>query len=601
MVPGSAFIALPVPPMSLLAFPTPTFFARLHRFGARAVPGLPFLRRVWRLAAPFWLAPEEGRSRRLLALFVAVKLAMIAIAVRQNAWFRDFYATIQNHDSDGFLWQAGFFAALALFFVTGLVVSHRLGEIIKVRWRDFMVRSATQAWLSDRAYLTLQRTGPRNLTPDARIAADMGLFGGFTIDLVIGFFDVTLSLCAFVGILWSLSGIVQVAGFAVPGTLVYCVMLYSIAATVITHWIGQPLMALKNTNQKLEAQFAFRIMRLRENAETVAFYGGEKQEVSILHQQWKGVLENFHAIIAREYRISWFATGYGQFNIIAPFLMAAPRYFAGEIDFGQVMQIAAAFGAVQACLGFFIASYGRLAEWAAVTDRVEEFLGLVARAKIQNETRPFTLHACEQGLSLADVTLGKPDGTVLLRDLTLDVQRGEAVLLKGPSGSGKSTLLRAAAGLWSHGSGTIALPSEGTLFVPQKPYLPHASLREAMCYPAAPHDDDHELNCILDAVSLGHLADRLDDTDDWGHVLSGGEQQRIGFARVLVNRPHLVFLDEATSALDEDTEKRLYRLLRAAPWRPTLVSVGHRGTLSAFHDRDLDVTHMQGAARNEAA
>ena len=575
------------------------------RFGAalsptRMVPGLSFLKRVWALSSPFWCAKEEASARRLLAGFIAIKLALIYVAVRQNAWFRDFYAAIQAHDGDAFTQQVLFFAALALVYVSGLVASHRLGEAIKLRWRDFMVRHATEAWLSQRAYLTLQRTGPRNLSPDSRIASDMGLFGGFTVDLVIGFCDVTLSLCAFVGILWALSGIVEVAGFHLSGTLVFLVLFYSLAATIITHIIGEPLMALKNNNQKLEAQFAFRIMRLRENAETVAFYGGEKQEIAILGQQWKCVMQNFRAIIEREYRISWFATGYNQFNIIVPFLMAAPRYFSGQIDFGEVMQIAAAFGAVQACLGFFISSYGRLAEWAAVTDRLEEFLGLIKQAT-HRDAPVFDHRAAAQGLSLENITLRKPDGTLLLKHVSLNVGRGEAVLLKGPSGSGKSTLLRAAAGIWSHGSGQIAMPTEGTLFVPQKPYLPHATLREAMCYPAAPHDDDHELRSILDAVSLGHLADRLDCADDWSHVLSGGEQQRIGFARVLVNRPQLVFLDEATSALDEETEKRLYRLLRAAPWQPTLVSVGHRGTLSAFHDRDIDVTTMASSKSSKAA
>jgi putative ATP-binding cassette transporter len=566
----------------------------------RFIPGFPFLQRVWALSAPFWLAPEAKSARYLLVGFVAIKLALIYVAVRQNAWFRDFYAAIQGRDVDAFIWQAFFFAGLASLYIAGLVISHRLGEAVKLRWRDFMVARATQAWLSNRAYLTLQRSGPRNLSPDARIAADIGLFGGHTVDLVIGFCDVTLSFCAFIGILWSLSGTIDIAGYAVPGTLVFLVLIYSVAATVVTHLIGHPLMDLKNNNQKLEAQFSFRIMRLRENAETVAFYGGEKQEISILSQHWKSVMDNFKAIIAREYRISWFATGFNQFNIIVPFLMAAPRYFSGQIDFGQVMQIAAAFGAVQVCLGFFISSYSRLAEWVAVTDRLEEFLGLIAMATRQR-AQPFARQVMDRGLSLQAVTLTKPDGAVLLRDVSLDVAGGEAVLLKGPSGSGKSTLLRAAAGIWSHGSGQIAMPATDLLFVPQKPYLPNATLREALCYPAAPHDDDHELRSILDAVSLGHLADRLDDADDWGHVLSGGEQQRIGFARVLVNRPHLVFLDEATSALDEDMEKRLYRLLRAAPWQPTLVSVGHRGTLSAYHDRDIDVTDAQADRRVKAA
>lgn len=590
--------------MSIVAFPARSFAFLLRapvRRTARFFSAVPFLRRVWTLSAPFWLSPHETQARRLLAAFVTIKLAMIYVAIRQNEWFRDFYATIQNRDSDGFIWQVGLFAAIALGTIMGIVVSHRLGEAIKMRWRDFMVRTAIDAWLSDRAYLTLQRSGPRTLSPDARITADMGLFGGFTVDLVIGFADVTLSLFAFIGILWSLSGLVDLAGYAVPGSLVFLVLLYSLAATIITHLIGQPLMALKNDNQKLEAQFAFRIMRLRDNAETVAFYGGEKQEITILGQQWKNVMENFRAIIVREYRISWFATGYGQFNIIVPFLMAAPRYFSGQIDFGQVMQIAAAFGAVQACLGFFIASYGRLAEWAAVTDRVEEFFTLITKAKRQNTERPFDYRVSERDLLLENVTVAKPDGTVLLQDFTLAIGAGEAVLLKGPSGSGKSTLLRAAAGLWGHGAGQITIPAEGTLFVPQKPYLPHTTLREAMCYPVAPHNDDHELKCILDAVSLGHLAPRLDEADDWSHVLSGGEQQRIGFARVLVNRPTLVFLDEATSALDEETEKRLYRLLRAAPWSPTLVSVGHRGTLSAFHDRDIDVTRQQNKDAAQAA
>ncbi len=563
----------------------------LFRRGAVTRPSL--ARRVVRLAMPFWRSREARRARLLAAALIALKLLATWIALCQNAWYNDFYTALQGHDGGAFRVQIAAFFLIAGGFVACLIWSHRLAETIKLDWRDWMVRRYMGDWIAHRSFLRLQLENRSSTDPDQRITEDMGIFAGQTLDLVVGVLDATVSLASFTAVLWSLSGSLAVAGVEVPGYMVFAVFGYSIAASVVTHLIGSPLIGLHSSNRMLEAEFRFGLIRLRENAETVAFYRGEAREEGLLGQRWGRVVDNFRDIIRSERRLSWFTHAYGQAGVVIPFLLASPQYFAGDMTFGRLMQTVAAFAAVQTCLNFFIASYPRIAEWKATTDRLTVFRddldAVRAAAAGPLSVTPGTK------LAVRDLHLDLPNAAPLISGVELTAEPGEAILIKAPSGTGKSTVLRAIAGIWPYGRGSVEVAPGSMLFIPQKPYMPLGTLREAAFYPETPTADDLEVVRALKAVDLAHLIGRLDEVDRWSHRLSGGEQQRLAFARVLLTKPATVFLDEATSALDEAGEALMYRLLREAAWTPTVVSIGHRGTLTAHHDRVVHLVPNRGA------
>lgn len=583
--------------MPILAFPARRPAAGLRPAAASA--GASFPRRMLRLALPFWASPDSGRAKLLVVLLIGVKLATTWIALRQNAWYNAFYTALQGNDSAAFKAQVAAFGLIAAGFVACLIFGHRLAESIKLQWRDWMVRRYMGDWMAHRAFFRLQLENRASTDPDQRITEDMGIFAGQTLDLIVGVLDVAVSLVSFTAVLWALSGSLDVFGVSVPGYMVLAVFAYSIAASVVTHLIGNPLIGLHSANRTLEADFRFGLIRLRENAETVAFYRGEDRESGILGDRWGRVVSNFRSILKSERRLAWFTHSYTQASIVIPFLLASPRYFAGELTFGQVMQVAAAFGAVQACLNFFINSYPRIAEWKATTDRLTTFRDDLD-AIHSTAVTPLTV-AQGSRLAVRDLHLDLPNARPLISGVELTAEPGEAILIKAPSGTGKSTVLRAIAGIWPYGRGSVEVAPGSMLFIPQKPYMPLGTLREAAFYPEAPSADDLEVVRALKAVNLGHLIGRLDEVDHWSHRLSGGEQQRLAFARVLLTQPGTVFLDEATSALDEAGEALMYTLLRDAAWKPTIVSIGHRGTLTAYHDRVVNLVPNRLAANENAA
>ncbi len=558
-----------------------------------------FPRRMARLAMPFWRSPDSARARMLVMMLIGVKLLTTWIALRQNAWYNTFYTALQGSDRTAFQAQVGAFFLIAAGFVACLIYGHRLSESIKLEWRDWMVRRYMGDWIAHRAFFRLQLENRASTDPDQRITEDMGIFAGQTLDLVVGVLDVAVSLVSFTAVLWALSGSLEIGGFNVPGYMVLAVFAYSILASLVTHLIGSPLIGLHSSNRTLEADFRFGLIRLRENAETVAFYHGENREEGILGDRWGRVVDNFRSIIKSERRLSWFTHSYGQASIVVPFLLASPRYFAGDLTFGQVMQVAAAFGAVQACLNFFISSYPKIAEWKATTDRLTTFRNDLDAVR-DTAVTPLSVTAGAR-LAVRDLHLDLPNSAPLISGVEITAEPGEAILIKAPSGTGKSTVLRAIAGIWPYGRGSVEVAPGAMLFIPQKPYMPLGTLREAAFYPEAPTADDLEVVRALKSVNLGHLIGRLDETDQWSHRLSGGEQQRLAFARVLLTKPATVFLDEATSALDEAGEATMYGLLRDAVWKPTIVSIGHRGTLSAFHDRVVNLVPNKPAANENAA
>jgi putative ATP-binding cassette transporter len=376
---------------------------------------------------------------------------------------------------------------------------------------------------------------------------------------------------------------------------VFAAFLYAVLGTWVTQKIGHPLVQLMFNQQRFEADFRFSMVRLRENAESVAFYGGEQQELGVLHRRFGRVVDNFWSVIRRRKRLTWFTSGYEQVALIFPLLVASPQYFAKKIQLGGLMQVNSAFGNVQNALSFIITSYTSIAEYEAVVARLSGFQGrLGAIAASQQEPQPIAIERSGAGVEIGALDLDLPDGLPLQRDVGLTASSGMPVLITGPTGSGKSTLLRAIAGLWPFGSGRIRVAEGTVLFLPQRPYLPLGTLADALVYPGrGPRPDHDAMMAALNAVGLAHLADRLAEDSNWAQRLSGGEQQRLGFARVLLLKPEIVFLDEATSAVDEASESALYRLLREAAWHPTIVSVGHHGALRRFHETVVDL----GAAR----
>jgi len=375
---------------------------------------------------------------------------------------------------------------------------------------------------------------------------------------------------------------------------VFAALIYAVIGTLLTRWIGNPLVRLTFDQQRYEADFRFSMVRLRENAENVAFYGGEARELDTFLSRFAHVVGNWWGIIKRRKRLSWFTYGYDQLAIVFPFLVAAPRYFNKSIQLGGLMQIASAFRQVQESLSFIVSSYTEIAQYQAVVQRLSSFRARIDEVAAERAAaQPIEIERAGVGVAVHGLDLDLPDGRPLQQDIALAAGPGKPLLITGPSGIGKSTVLRAIAGLWPFGRGRIRVADGRALFLPQRPYLPLGTLADALVYPHAASELPRErLVEALRAVGLPQLVEQLDEEGNWAHRLSIGEQQRVAFARVLLARPEIVFLDEATSALDEAAEMSLYRLLREAPWRPTIVSIGHHGTLQRFHDTVVDLARQ---------
>jgi putative ATP-binding cassette transporter len=551
-----------------------------------------FLGDVWSLAAPYWRSEERWRARLTLVGLLAIKFTTIWVCVAQNRWYNTFYTAIQAHDLPAFWAQVLLFGGLGLALTVLHVQAHWMAWTIKTRWRAWMVRRYTQDWLTNRIYYRMQIEGDDVRNPDQRIAEDIGLFTDRTLDLTVGFLDVAVSLISFTTILWGLSGTLDLLGFALPGYMVFAVFAYTLTCSYLTHRLGRPLIGIFSDRATLEADFRYGLLRIREHAEAVAFHRGEPAETAILSGRWSRIYANIWQGLRGERRLFWFTNAYGQVSIIMPFLLVVPKFFSGAMTFGEVMQVTAAFGAVAACLAYFINQYQQIAHWQAETQRVKALREMLDR-RLAEPGSNLTVDAVSGDLDITGLGLSVPGGREILSGLNLTVPAGTKLLVRGPSGSGKSTLLRAIAGIWPLATGRVRLDPGTAQFLPQRPYLPLGPLRSALTYPAAENASPEALEAILGRVGLAHLVPHLDEVDHWDKRLSGGEQQRIAFARIFLARPATIFLDEATSALDEDLERSLYEGLRQAEWNPTVISIGHRSTLVAYHD---DVLTLRAAA-----
>jgi len=553
-----------------------------------------FLKAFWALSKPYWVSRERRVGLTLLATVVGLTLVGVWLEVQFNTWNREFYNTFESKDQAEFFRQLGTFTLLAVIYIVNGVYRQYFRQMLMIEWRSWMTERFLTSWMQERAYYRLQLLDKGTDNPDQRIADDLNIFVDLTLSLTLGLLSAVVTLVSFVAILWSISGALTMFGVTIPGYMVWVALVYAIVGTLLTHFIGRPLIRIGFDQQRYEANFRFSLVRLRENTEGVALYRGEAAELANFRSGFRDVITIWWTKMVKTKQLGWFQSFYGQVAIIFPFLVASPRFFSGSMPLGGIFQIASAFGQVQGALSWFVDAYTSFANWKATVDRLVGFtesLDRVRQLKVEGERDD----GVAESLSLQELSIDLPLGKPLLAATSLELKRGEDVLVSGPSGAGKSTLFRALAGIWPYWKGRINLPKGARLFfLPQKPYLPIGTLKHAVSYPEeAGRYSDEELKEALNGVGLPQLAPDLARSENWAQVLSGGEQQRLAFARALLNKPDWLFLDEATSSLPEDAQQALYRLLKEKLPQTTLVSIGHRASLAAHHARQLQ---WRGAA-----
>jgi vitamin B12/bleomycin/antimicrobial peptide transport system ATP-binding/permease protein len=550
---------------------------------------------IWRLALPYFRAEDRWASRGLLAAVIGMELGIVALNVMFNQWTNRFYNAMQSYQWDTFVSELLWFCMLATIYITVAVYQLYLNQWLQIRWRRWMTAHYLEGWLSAANHYRMQLVGDAADNPDQRIAEDIQLFVDRTLNLSIQFLSAIVTLGSFVVILWLLSqeAPLQLFGneLTIPGYLVWAAIIYAAVGTWLTHLVGRALIWLNFFQQRYEADFRFNLVRVRENSEQIALLGGERAEDDRLLARFARVVANWRAIMTRRKQLTFFTSSYTQVSNVFPFLVVSPLYFAGRMALGGMMQTASAFTSVQTALSFIITSYSTIAEWRAVVDRLSGFEEAMLAARTAAAEPPHIMVAPQptQDVAMEDLEVNLPNGTPLVEVDDLHLPAGENVLVRGPSGSGKSTLFRAISGIWPFGSGRIFVPQGARVTIlPQRPYLPVGSLLAAVSYPALPDRfGAAKVAAALTAVGLEKLAPRLDEEGHWNRTLSLGEQQRVALARAILLEPDFLFLDEATASLDEPSEARLYRLLAEKLPHATLISIGHRATLEAYHRRNV--------------
>ena len=554
---------------------------------------------IGRLALPYFRSEDRWPGRLLLAAVIAIELSIVAINVILNEWYNRFYNTLQDRNWEAFVSAILFFCVIAAIYTVLVVYQNYLNLWLQIRWRRWMTQTYLRQWLNTANHYRMQLLGDAADNPDQRIADDLQMFVQQTLSIGIGLLSSVVTLCSFVVILWTLSEAAPLHLFgsqlAIPGYLVWAALIYAAIGTVLTHRIGWPLIPLNFQQQRFEADFRFNLVRTRENSEQIAALHGEPAERERHIDRFGNIVTNWIAIMKRQKQLTFFTQSYSQASVIFPYLMVSPVYFSGAMQLGGLMQTASAFNSVQTALSYFVTAYQSIAQYRAVVTRLSGFEDAIVAARDVALTPP-TVEVLPRdnanAVSIDRLKVRLPDGEPLVDAEKVAFSPGERVLVTGPSGAGKSTLFRAIAGIWPFGSGRVTVPKDAkVLLLPQRPYFPVASLAAALSYPArlGTFDDAH-LAEVLTAVGLGEWAGRLHEEAHWNRMLSLGEQQRLAVARALLQEPDYLFLDEATASLDEPAEAMLYRLMQERLKGTTIVSIGHRSTLGAFHRRRIAVT-----------
>ena len=560
-----------------------------------------FIAGLFHLITPYWNSEEKKSARLYLAGIITLTIAAVYMTLLLNEWFNSFYSALQNYDSGAVYRGLLRFTGLAFAHIAFAVYSYYLQQRLALRWRKWMTKNYLAKWTGQQMYYRLEMFSQGTAdNPDQRISEDINLFTARTLSFMSGLLRSATTIVCFIFVLWNLSEVLSFSAAGqeihIYGYLVWTALAYSVLGTWITHKVGHRLVSLNYLQQKLEADFRFSMVRLRETAESVAFYNGAAKEESFLSNRFMTLLRNTLFIIKKQKQLSWLTNSYAQIAIIFPFVVAVPRYLSQNISLGGLMQIANCFGKVQDAMSYFVDVYASLAEWQSCAERLLSFDKHIAAIEKETEEKSGSLvrEETHDRLRLADVTISVPamDENKRTREIissaACTIRSGEHVILKGPSGSGKSTLLRTLAGFWPYVKGHISMPAPSEMmFIPQKPYIPMGTSAEAASYPLETADEEI-LSPLLVECGLSHLMEKPDTEADWSHILSLGEQQKLAFVRVFLRKPKWVFLDEATSAMDEETEEKMYRLLTALPGT-TVISIGHRSTLDKWHSRVLRI------------
>ena len=561
-------------------------------------------RHFYALAKPYLVSEEKRTGWGLLLLVLAMNLALVWVNVKLTQWNGDFFNALQAKNFGAFKHLLLIFTGYAFLYIALAVYSQYFLQMLQISWRRWMTEVFLKDWLAGGTHYRMSLRQGNTDNPDQRIADDIGGFINGSLNLFFGFVSSLVTLFSFLVMLWMLSGAVTLFGVTIPGYMVWVAILYAGVGSVLAHWVGKPLIRLNFFQQRYEADFRFGLARTREHDEGIALYNGEQRELAGHRDRFANVWSNWWGIMKRQKLFTWYSAFYGQLAIIFPILVAAPRYFAGQIQLGGLTQTAQAFGQVQGALSWFIGAYTSIADWRATVERLQTFVEAMQKAQQHpHDPTPSSpaglpvahdatsagvvpLRSARESVALGDLLLLTPDGRPLLQCAGEHISRGEHTLFTGPSGSGKSTLVRWLAGIWPYAlnAAHAHAPSGRTLFLPQKPYLPLGTLKQALTYPQSPEDfSADQIREALQLARVPYLEAALEQTDTWMQRLSPGEQQRLAVARALLIAPDWLFMDEATSALDAPTERAMYALLRQRLPGATLVSVAHRAGVIDFH------------------
>lgn len=550
------------------------------------------LRIGWKLSKVYWKSEEKVQAWIMLVAIIAMNLTMVFLNVQVTHWYNDFYSLMQEGIYDSFFNTIGQFVIIAFAYIIIAVTMFYVRQLLTIKWRTWMTNKYLERWMKNQVYYRMKVLDSDLDNPDQRIATDIGNFISYVMTLGIDVINQIVTLIAFITVLWNLSGIIDVTMFGkefhISGYMVYVSILYSIIGTIIVTIVGKKLVSLNFIQEKVEADFRFSMIRVRENAESIAFYNGEKPEIENFKTAFSYVVANYRKLMKQFLGLNYYTNGYAQLAIIFPMIMAAPQLFAGTMVLGGFMEVLSAFGNVQDALSYIVTNFDSVSDLIATIQRLGGFIEHIEA--VEKLPKKFNeVEVDNEVVSFNNINVVLPNGATLLKDFNFSLKKGESLLIAGESGCGKSTLLRILSGIWPYGEGELSKPKEWkTLFLPQRPYLPLGSLLSAIYYPQeVPEEISPKIVEMMERLGIDGLKDRLRDVDDWSRILSLGEQQRLQFMRIFLMKPDIIFLDESTSSLDEENEENAYHYLKEQLSDAVIISVGHRKRLVEFHDRKV--------------
>src|SRR5665647_179239 len=573
-----------------------------------AIPtGRPLVRRFWTSARGFWIG-DTGRTAWLLTLgLITLIFIQIAFQYRMNIWNRDIFNALEKKDGDAVWTQALIFVPLVATMV-GLAIIAVYGRMTTQRkWREWLSNDLVGRWLANGRYYQLDLVTGDHQNPEGRIAEDARNATDAPVDFVVGVLSSAVTAVTFIGVLWIVGGDLKIGtpegAIVIPGYLVIAAVIYAVITSGAVILVASRFVTVSERTNQAEAEYRYALTRVRENGESIALLGGEKEERAGLRQGLGAVILQWLNLCHQHMRYTLVSNSHWLIAPVVPLVLCAPKYVAGAMTLGEVMQAAAAFVQVQSAFNWLLDNYPRLAGWAASARRVGSLLVSIDHleaAGIPGASRAITRVEHEGAtFRLQNLSVELDDGTVVVKDADVIIQPGERVLLVGESGTGKTTLTRAIAGLWPWGQGNISIPSGAKMVVmPQRPYIPLGTLRRAATYPLSPADTPNDtVRELMATAGLGYLVEHLDEEAPWNRTLSGGECQRLAFVRLLLHQPDIVVMDEATSALDPPSQEYLMTLVAERLPRTAIVSIAHRPELEAFHHRKLVFERRPGGSR----